>query len=112
MKHLLSPFFDLFMTNEGFQQQAASFERAMLTSDWKFMKDVLLVIRGQMATNLLSRKYTQLDANKKDVIQQTYYGIDEIIEFLLSPVRWVKKKEIKPAMPDLMRKRNQPRKKG
>jgi len=45
-----------------------------------------------MATDMFSRKYTDLDVKEKDVRQRTYYNIDQMITFLLNPTGWIKKR--------------------
>jgi len=51
-----------------------------------------MTIRGTMATDMFSRKHTDLGIQEKDVIQRTYYNIDQMIAFLLNPSGWIKKR--------------------
>jgi len=51
---------------------------------------MLMIIKGVMATDMFSSKYTSLPAEEKDVMQKTYYNIDQILTFLLDPIKWMK----------------------
>jgi len=62
------------------------------SEDWKFLVDAIMLIKGQMAIDMFSRKYTLLDETEKDIVQRTYYNINQILTFLSEPERWVKKR--------------------
>lgn len=62
------------------------------TPDWNFLKDAILLIRGQMAVDMFSRHHTNLDETEKDVVQRVYYNINQILEFLLEPEKWIRKR--------------------
>ena len=94
---------DLFDNNERFQRQLESYARAMDTLDFKFMQDAMMMIRGQMAIDLLSRSHTLKDKEEKDVIQRTYYNINLMLEFLGEPKKWIKKRSKRKVMADLLK---------
>jgi len=37
-----------------------------------------MTIKGTMATDMFSKKFTDLDSQEKDTIQKTYYNIDPV----------------------------------
>jgi hypothetical protein len=45
-----------------------------------------LLIRGKIAEELLSRRFTEKDGVTKDVEQRAYYMVDELIRFLMNPL--------------------------
>ncbi|MDY6834982.1 MAG: hypothetical protein SVY53_09320 [Chloroflexota bacterium] len=90
-KNVLSEFPLLFETSEQFQREIAGLARALNTPEWKTYKDLLLTMKGIMATDMLSRSFTTQDAIEKDVIQRTYYNINQILDFLANPVKWLQK---------------------
>jgi len=92
IKNLLNDFVELFRTSGEFQQGLADYHRILNTKEWKFHRDLLLTIKGKMATNMFERSYTELSAEEKDVIQRTYYHISQMLDFLSNPVGWMKKK--------------------
>jgi len=51
-----------------------------------------MTIKGIMATDMFSKNHTLLDEREKDIIQRTYYNIDQMLTFLVSPMAWMQKK--------------------
>ena len=92
MKNLLSQFVAYYEHNEEFQREMANFQYVIKSGDWVFYKKMLMIIKGVMATDMFSSKYTSLSAEEKDVMQKTYYNIDQILTFLLNPIQWMKSK--------------------
>lgn len=118
MKNLLGQFVTYFDQSEEFQRELASLERAIKSKEWQFFKTMLLSMQGIMANDMLSKQFTNLDPTEKDVVQKTYYNINQMLTFLMNPLGWVKKrtkwKEVLKAvpnsigkgMPNLTRKEN------
>ncbi len=92
MRNLLNSFIEVVKGNEAFEQRMGDYERISKTQQWKFVQDVLLTIRGTMATDMFSQKYTNLDPTEKDVQQRTYYQINQLLDFLMQPTGWIRKK--------------------
>ena len=92
MKSLLNQFVHFYQTDPEFQREINNFQLAIKSSQWKFYKQMLLIIRGIMANNMFSKQFTTLDAKEKDIAQRTYYNIDQILTFLLDPLKWIEKK--------------------
>jgi hypothetical protein len=57
---------------------------------WSIHKEMLLLLRGLVAEDLLSKKFTELDATEKDVQQRAYSMVDDFIQFLLNPLAQAK----------------------
>lgn len=91
MKNLIKQFSDLFAENEEFQRRLGNYTRALKTEEWKFLRDALFMIRSEMAIHMFSKSYTQLDKVEKDIVQRTYYNINQMVDFLQDPKRWVSK---------------------
>ena len=116
MKHLLTQFVQYFDTSEEFQHELVALERALKTKEWSFFKTMLLSIQGLMANDMLSKHYTDLDSQGKDVMQRTYYNINQMLVFFMNPLGWVKKRSrwkeiLKKGLPNLKDKGN-PNQKG
>ena len=92
IKNLLNDFVELFQKSGEFQQGLANYQRALNSKEWQFHRDLLLTIKGKMATNMFERNYTELSPEEKDVIQRTYYHISQMLDFLSNPLGWMKKK--------------------
>jgi len=92
VKALLNQFIELFDNEEEYQRRLANYQRVLKTEEWAFLRDTLMTIKGVMAGDMFSRRFTDLDQQEKDVAQKTYYQIDQILTFLLNPSAWIKKR--------------------
>lgn len=90
--NLLSQFVELYDNEEEYQRRIANYQRVLKTEEWDFVRDTLLTIRGKIANDMFSRKFTELDPDEKDTVQRAYFQIDQVIEFLLNPVSWIQKR--------------------
>lgn len=72
---------------------------------------MLITIRGSIAEEMLSKEFTSLNQAEKDVMQRTYHNIDQMLIFLMNPLRWIAKKSRWKQMIDLKGKVN-PNQKG
>ena len=99
MKNLLSDFEDLYVGDEEIRRQIENFDRIQNTPEWKFFKKMLMTIRGVMATEMLSKRHTELDPVEKDVAQRTFYNIGQMLTFFGNPVGWIKYKKGKYVAP-------------
>lgn len=107
MKNLVSIFEKLFNTNDEFKRQAQNYTRALKTEEWKFLVNAIQLIQGQMAVNMFSKKHTDLSKTEKDVVQKTYYNINQILDFLVSPQNWITRRNlIKQKLADLSKKQS------
>ena len=113
MRNLVSIFEELFREHDEFQRNSTDFSKAMETVQWKFLADAIRMIQGQMANDMFSNSYTKSDPTEKDVTQRTYYNVNQILDFLINPNRWIKKRsKIKQAYADLASKVKPNRKEG
>ena len=59
---------------------------------WPVHEELLLLFRGKIAEELLSRRFTEKDQATKDVEQRAYMMVDELIRFLLNPLEKAQKR--------------------
>jgi steroid 5-alpha reductase family enzyme len=97
LKNLLHSFFELWVVNQGFREKAAAYKRALKTEEWRFLNDVILTIQGEMLSDMFSKQFTRLPDQEKDVIQRTYYNLNQILNFIKDPVGWCQKKSMRQA---------------
>ena len=109
MKSLLRDIAELYKTNDEFKRQLENYARYIGLPEGQFVRGVMLLIKGNMTLTLLSPRYTKLDPTEKDVLQRTFYNINQMLDFLIAPLKEMQKKE---SMPNLTTKRNQGGKKG
>jgi len=92
MKYLLKDIQDFMEHDDSFQRIAHQYSVAMKSEEWKFLIQAILIIKGKMMEDLLSYQHTNSEAYEKDVVQRTYYNINQILDFLQSPQLWMRKK--------------------
>jgi len=85
-------FVEVYESNDAFRRKLEDYERAMKTPQWEFLRDSILVLRGNMANELLSLRFAKLDPNEKDVQQRVYYHFNQLLEFLEHPTEHIKNK--------------------
>lgn len=91
MKNFLNDFTDFFLKSEEFQREITNLERAIQSEQWKFYRKLLSTIKGMMGLDMFSKRYTELSPTEKDVVQRTYYNVDQMLNFLINPIGWIKK---------------------
>jgi len=92
--NLLKEFTVYFQQSEEFQRRLIEYERVKDSDAWKLHKEMLLMMRGIMANEFFSKRYTDLNATEKDILQKTIYNINQIIGFLLEPLGYIKKQNL------------------
>ena len=53
---------------------------------WDVHIEMLMLLRGSIAEELLSERFTKLDAREKDVQQRAFSMVDQLIKFLTNPL--------------------------
>jgi len=90
-RNLTRQFYELFEKSDEFKRQLGNYDRLLKTPEFKFFKDMLLMMTGVMANDMFSRTYTELDKEEKEAIQRTYYNINQILTFLANPLGEIQK---------------------
>ena len=93
MKNLLNQFIRIVNDSEEFERELNKYERVKKTDEWKFVRDVLLIIKSTILQDMFSARFTNLDEKEKDIEQRTYYNINELMDFLMNPSAWIKLKK-------------------
>jgi len=92
MKDLIAQIGAVFDGNEKFQSELLGFDKALKTPEWAAFVGMIRLMQGKMLEHMFSKEYTALDETEKDVTQRTYYNINRILTFLLSPMGWARKR--------------------
>jgi len=72
-----------------------NYSRQMDLPDFKFFKDMLLTIKGSILADMFSSDFTNLDPTEKDVWQRTYFNLNQWLDFLIMPSRYINAKKAK-----------------
>ena len=94
MRNLVNIFEKVFSSNDEFVRQAQNYTRVLKTEEWSFLVNAILLIKGQMSTDMFSAKYTKMSESEKDVLQKTYCQTMLILEFLANPQGWINKRAL------------------
>ena len=92
MKSQTSLFKELYHSHDDFKRRLDNFDRVSKTDEWKFLQDMILSMKGDIIAELLSKRFTELPLDQKNTQQIVYYKLMESLNFLASPVKWIKKK--------------------
>ena len=86
MEHFIGLIADKFMSSEQDSQALAHYVDMTKSKGWKVHQDILNLLVGLISEDLLSSKFTKLDAVEKDVKQRAYAEVVTMVRFLLYPL--------------------------
>lgn len=113
MKDLLRQFIIYFDNYDEYKRRLDAYDRILKTEEWKFLRDTFMTIKAEILADMLSRKHTDLSETEKDVIQKTYYNINQMLDFLSEPKKWIaKRSRWESVVKNIGRRANQVRQKG
>jgi hypothetical protein len=91
-KSLVNHYADYFKNSEEFQHELTNFDRFISGRNGKFMKKIFADMKGLAAHRMFSPEFTHLSAEEKDQQQRVAYQLFQILDFLLEPRKWMKKR--------------------
>lgn len=83
----------LYNKNDAFKQQIETYSRQMETGAFKFFRDMLLTMKGVILADMFSQGFSELGAADKDVLQRTYYQLNQWIDFMIAPMKAINEKK-------------------
>lgn len=92
MQNLLNEFVKHYQRDDNFKRQVDQYQRSLSSGEQDFIKNIFLLYKGLMSNDMISRRYTSLSPDEKDIIQKTYYNLNLLFDFLLYPNKWMEKK--------------------
>ena len=92
-RNLLNDLLKLHESNDAVKRGMENYTRQVEQPDMKFFKDMLLTIKGSILIDVFSKDFTDLEANEKDVMQRTYFNINQLLDFLIAPTRYIQAKK-------------------
>lgn len=95
VKKQLRKYVQICASNEEYDRRIKEIEAVVHSEQWKCVVQILWTIKNEMAIELLeSSKFTALSPDEKDRTQTVYANINEWINFLTSPLKWVRKNNL------------------
>ena len=83
----------LYDKHDGFKQQLETYSRQMETKEFKFFRDMLLTMKGVILADVFSKGFSELGAADKDVLQRTYFQLNQWIDFMIAPMKAINEKK-------------------
>jgi hypothetical protein len=89
MKNLITDLLDTYDNYDEFKRQLENYHNWVQSEDGQFVHDVFKTSKLAMTLELLSARFTKLSAGEKDVQQRVIYQLDQVLEFLMAPMKVV-----------------------
>lgn len=93
MRNLINQLLDTYERHDEFKRQLENYHNFVQGDEGRFVYDVFKTSKLTMLQELLSWRYTKLTATEKDVQQRTIYQLDQMLEFLMAPMRMVNERK-------------------
>ena len=94
-RSLLNELLKLHETNDAVKRGMESYSRQLDLPDFKFFRDMLLTVKGSILADMFSVDFTNLDEKEKDVWQRTYFHLNQWLDFMIAPSRFISQKKAK-----------------
>lgn len=91
-KSLVNHYAEYFKKSEEFQRELTNYDRFITGRNGKFTKKIFADMKGLAAHRMFSSEFTHLSAEEKDIQQRVGYHIFQILDFMLEPRKWMKKR--------------------
>ena len=92
-KNILAEVAKWWEQSDDFKRGIGEYERVINSKDWKFIQDLMMGMQGIIANDILSKSFTTLEAEEKDVQQRAYFQMVQILEFLGNPMKWMERQK-------------------
>ncbi len=92
MKNLITDLIDTYEKHDEFKRQLENYHNYVESDDGRFVHDIFKTSKLAILSELLSARFTKLPATEKDVQQRVLYQLDQMLEFLMAPMRVVNEK--------------------
>jgi hypothetical protein len=73
--------------NKSVQRKLSAYATMKGHPGWNVHVEMLMLLRGLVAEEILSKNFTNLDATEKDIQQRAYSMVEELIMFLINPLK-------------------------
>jgi hypothetical protein len=83
----------LYEKHDAFKQQLETYSRQLEVGEFKFFRDMLLTMKGVILADVFSAQFSELGAADKDVMQRTYYQLNQWLDFMLGPMKAINAKK-------------------
>ena len=95
MKSLISELLSTYEKYDEFKRKLENYHHYVQGDEGEFVRDVLKTTKLAIAMEMFTARYTKLPAGEKDVQQRTFYQIDQMLDFLMAPMRVINERSKK-----------------
>jgi hypothetical protein len=86
VNHIISKLAQKVRSSDTDKQRLDKYLQMQKAQGWEIHQEYLLTVRGLMAEDMLSDRFTVLTPLEKDTCQRAYSMLDQMIIFLLDPL--------------------------
>ena len=92
MKNLISELLDTYDRYDEFKRKLQNYHNYIQSDEGEFVRDVFKTTKLAMNVEMFTARFTKLPASEKDIKQRTFYELDQMLDFLMAPMRVVNAK--------------------
>jgi hypothetical protein len=92
MKNLISELLDTYNRYDEFKRKLQNYHNYIQSDEGEFVRDVFKTTKIAMNVEMFTARFTKLTAGEKDIKQRTFYELDQMLDFLMAPMRVVNEK--------------------
>jgi hypothetical protein len=92
VKNLISELISTYNQYDEFKRKLQNYHNYVTSPEGEFVRDVFKTTKLAIITEVFTARYTKQSAEDKDVQQRTFYQLDQMLDFLMAPMRVVNEK--------------------
>ena len=92
MKNLIRELLDTYDRFDEFKRKLQNYHNYITSDEGEFVRDVFRTTKVAMNVEMFSARFTKLPASEKDIKQRAFYELDQMLDFLMAPMRVVNEK--------------------
>lgn len=95
MKSLINELLDTYNRYDEFKRKLQNYHNYITSEEGEFVRDVFRTTKLAITVEMFTARFTKLSAGEKDVQQRTFYQLDQMLDFLMAPMKVVNEKSKK-----------------
>ena len=92
MKNLINELLSTYNKYDEFKRKLQNYDNYIKSEEGEFVRDVFRTTKLAITVEMFTARFTKLPAGEKDVEQRTFYQLDQMLDFLMAPMKVVNEK--------------------
>jgi hypothetical protein len=92
MRSLISELLSTYEKYDEFKRKLQNYDNYITGEEGSFVRDVFRTTKLAITVEMFTARFTKLSAGEKDVQQRTFYQLDQMLDFLMAPMKVVNEK--------------------